>query len=57
MVTELRVPHAEPAHPVPASDQWIVVLGFEPDAGVSVATIAAVAEVTTVPGAVSCSVK
>jgi len=57
VVTELSVPQAFPLQPVPASDQWMTVLGLEPGTGVMVATITAVAEVVTVPGAVSCSVK
>ena len=57
MVTELSVPHAEPLQPVPLSDQLMIALGLEPVTGVSVATITAVAEVVTVPGAASCSVK
>ena len=57
MVTEVRVPQAEPLHPVPASDQLMMALGFEPATGVRVATITAVADVLTVPGAASCSVR
>jgi hypothetical protein len=57
VVTEVRVPQAELLHPVPASDQLMIALGFEPATGLRVATITAVADVLTVPGAASCSVK
>ena len=57
MVTEVRVPQAELLHPVPASDPLMIALGFEPVTGLGVATITAVADVLTVPGAASCSVK
>ena len=55
VVTELSVSQAFPLQPVPASDQWMTVLGLEPGTGVMVATITAVAD--AVPGVVSCSVK
>lgn len=50
------MPQALPLQPVPASDQLMTVLGFEPGTGVTVATITAVAEAITVPGADNCSV-
>ena len=57
VVTVLSVPQALPAHPDPPTDQLIIELGFDPATGVRVATRTAVADVETVPGALSCNVK
>jgi hypothetical protein len=56
-VTVLSVPQVAPLQPVPESDQLIVVFGFDPGAGASVATTAAAPPAGTPAGAVSCNVK
>lgn len=56
-VTTESTPHDAPLHPLPESDQVSAGEGFEPAAGVSVATIPADAPAATLMGAESCRVK
>lgn len=51
------MPQKDPLQPVPDSEQLSVELGLEPATGVIVATMTAVVEVATVPGAASCRMK
>jgi hypothetical protein len=57
VVTVLKVPQDAPLQPVPESDQFNTVLGFDPATGVIVATIVVAVPAGTLEGAVSCSVK
>ena len=57
VVTAVSVPHVDPLHPCPVSDQLSAWFGFDPATGVNVATIAAVALGTTFVGAVNCNEK
>ena len=57
VVTVVSVPQDAPLHPAPESDQFTAVFGFDPGAGVSVATIVVVPPAGTPAGAVSCTVK
>src|SRR5450432_4282777 len=56
-VTTVSTPHVFPLHPLPDSDHTSTSLGFDPAAGVNVATIPAAAPAATLTGAESCNVK
>ncbi len=57
VVTALNIPQELPLQPGPLSTQDSAELGFEPETGVSVATIVAVPPTGTLDGAESCSEK
>src|SRR6266568_1256011 len=57
VVTTLNTPQACPLQPAPLSDQASTALGLELGAGVSVATIVALAPAGTPEGAASCRAK
>jgi hypothetical protein len=57
VVTTLNIPQELPLHPGPLGALDSAELGFEPETGVSVATIVAVPPTGTLDGAESCSEK
>lgn len=57
VVTTVSVPHVAPLQPGPESAQESTVLGFDPGAGVRVATIVAAVPAGTLAGAVICREK